>query len=391
MRRPQRALLFYYAPLGSELRRRTDLMAQALVKQGYEVEHVCVLEPPATEPKPLGRFTTVGIPGRLRGGVVFWGWFLFRAPLQVLLSSATRRPRAIIVFSPAFAVLALPAALCSWTRCMLFLDRAPWRTPRRLHRSLAARIVAGLVDFLGVLVARRSVPSSAALARELTQKVPLAARRVHPLAFASGALKEKSENAPQRRFFKTAEVSAKRALARRYELPERSFFIAATGDFYHHRDLEYVIRAVAAAEPEVISVLLLGEGPAKRSLEAIAVSLGVYSRTAFLGVPPADHSLISGCDLFVLPSGYQGVPPWMVQFLALGTPMIGARSPETEELLRFDELLFEPWDVEALASRLRLLSDKPRALQQVRDLSAERAHHFAFDWSESVARLLERR
>src|SRR5690606_9882863 len=104
---------------------------------------------------------------------------------NLLAIAAAGRYQAIVVIHPAFALLAKLASLLCRTPVLLFLEKATWRTARRKNRGMIARSLAWAIDNLGVLSARRVIPSSNALAGELTLKFPLGVKRIKPLPFTA--------------------------------------------------------------------------------------------------------------------------------------------------------------------------------------------------------------
>ncbi len=62
------------------------------------------------------------------------------------------------------------------------------------------------------------------------------------------------------------------------------------------------------ATPQPLALLLIGDGPVREELESLANRLGVSEQVSFLGAQPNARALMSGLDLFVLPSRSEGLP-----------------------------------------------------------------------------------
>jgi teichuronic acid biosynthesis glycosyltransferase TuaC len=129
-----------------------------------------------------------------------------------------------------------------------------------------------------------------------------------------------------------------------------------------------VIRAVALLAdrwPQLRHVVV-GDGPERGSLEALATSLGVADRVTFLGrLAPDDAVATAGrASLFVLPSTDEAFGVAYVEAMAAGVPAIGCRGEDgPEEIAAAGDgiELVAPRDPVALASSLdALLSDSPR-------------------------------
>ncbi len=104
---------------------------------------------------------------------------------------------------------------------------------------------------------------------------------------------------------------------------------------------------------------LAGYGPQRAQLEEKAQ--GAKAKVFFHGsIPNADlPGFLASCDMFVLPSLYEGHPKALIEAMATGLAVVGTRVPGVENLLLDGEtgLLCEP-DVEGLREAIsKLMSD----------------------------------
>lgn len=145
-----------------------------------------------------------------------------------------------------------------------------------------------------------------------------------------------------------------------------------------HRTLFEAIAQV----PDAV-FLLAGEGPEREPLEALAAQLGIDDRVRFLGRREDVPQLLAACDVFALPSLYEGSSLAVLEAMAAGAPVVSSAIGGTDELIEDggSGLLVPPGDAEALAAALRRLLDDPelreslaaRARERVeRDLTRER-------------------
>ena len=121
----------------------------------------------------------------------------------------------------------------------------------------------------------------------------------------------------------------------------------------------------AALVPDARFVFV-GEGPERETLEALARRLGIADRVAFLGNRDDVPQLLASCDLFVLPSLYEGLPISILEAMAAGKPVvataIGGTSEEVVEGVT--GFLVPPADAGALAAGIRrVLCDEALALR----------------------------
>ena len=120
----------------------------------------------------------------------------------------------------------------------------------------------------------------------------------------------------------------------------------------------------AAAQVPEAQFVLAGDGPLRASLEAQARSLGVEERVKFLGYRSDIADLLADCDVFVLPSLYEGLPLSILEAMSAARPVIATHIGGTDEAVIAGEtgLLVPPANSAALAAAIRsLLTDRPLA------------------------------
>jgi len=127
----------------------------------------------------------------------------------------------------------------------------------------------------------------------------------------------------------------------------------------------YLLEA-AALVPQARFVLV-GDGPERGALEAQAASLGLGERVQFLGYRSDIPQLLACCDLFVLPSLYEGLPLSILEAMAAGKPVIASAIGGTDEAIIPDEtgLLVPPANPPALAGAIRKLLANPLLAQRL--------------------------
>jgi len=137
------------------------------------------------------------------------------------------------------------------------------------------------------------------------------------------------------------------------------------GRLSREKGVDLILRAferISARRPQA-RLWIAGDGTERKSLEALAQSLGLNERVAFLGQVPPDrvYSLLENGRFLVMPSRVEeGLGLSALQAAHLGRPTIGARCGGLPEIVRHDEtgLLFEAESWEGLAEAMeRLLAD----------------------------------
>jgi L-malate glycosyltransferase len=120
----------------------------------------------------------------------------------------------------------------------------------------------------------------------------------------------------------------------------------------------------AVAEVPDALFLLAGDGPERAPLEAEAERLGVADRVRFLGRREDVPQLLAACDVFALPSLYEGSSLAVLEAMAVGIPIVSSAIGGTDELIDDGRsgLLVPPGDAKALAGALRrVLADRELA------------------------------
>jgi hypothetical protein len=123
-----------------------------------------------------------------------------------------------------------------------------------------------------------------------------------------------------------------------------------------------VLLEAAARLPEVMFILA-GDGPERGRLEAQAAALGLTDRVRFLGQRDDVPALLGACDVFALPSLYEGSSLAVLEAMSAGCTVVTSDIPGTNELVIDGQtgLLTPPGDPGALADALRrTLSDPDR-------------------------------
>ena len=156
------------------------------------------------------------------------------------------------------------------------------------------------------------------------------------------------------------------------------------GRLRKYKGAQHAIRALGLVRRRVPAARLdiVGDGPYRRELEALAASLGLGGSVRFLGPLPhaAKVRALNAAQVAACPSPKEGWGLTVIEANACGVPVVASRSPGLVESVRDEEtgLLVPHGDVEALAAGLmRLLEDRSLRLRM-----AEAAVRWArtFDW-----------
>lgn len=135
-------------------------------------------------------------------------------------------------------------------------------------------------------------------------------------------------------------------------------------------------------------IYIAGEGHLRhKGLEARAKEVG-QGKIVLLGMRDDVGRLLKACDIFVLPSLWEGMPNVMLQAFAAGCPVVATDVGGVGEFLQDEEtgLLVPKADAGALAEALkRLLKDKTLAQTLSRNAKESVSH---LTWKEHINQLL---
>jgi glycosyltransferase involved in cell wall biosynthesis len=151
-----------------------------------------------------------------------------------------------------------------------------------------------------------------------------------------------------------------------------------------HKSQADVIRALAALRDRypTLRYLMVGGGPDRPELEALARSLGVGDRIRFTGPLPHEQAMeeLARCHIHVMPSRIDGFGVAHVEAMAAGLPTIGGAGTGAEDIAGASAgaLLVRPGDSSVLVRTLdELLRDDARREQIGEDARRTVAERFS--------------
>jgi L-malate glycosyltransferase len=118
--------------------------------------------------------------------------------------------------------------------------------------------------------------------------------------------------------------------------------------------------ASAMADNKRAKLILVGEGPERETLHALAEELGVAPQVVFAGHTSNVSQFLAISDFGLLTSLSEGLSNALLEYMAAGLPVIGSRVSGTEDFVVPGETgwLFEPGNSEELALCLRKVSEQ---------------------------------
>jgi glycosyltransferase involved in cell wall biosynthesis len=117
----------------------------------------------------------------------------------------------------------------------------------------------------------------------------------------------------------------------------------------------------AACQVPDVMFLIVGDGPEKAALQDQVCRLKLTDRVLFFGFQSNIPNWLGACDVFVLPSLYEGLPISILEAMAAGKPVIATDIPGNRETVihGISGLLVPPQNASALATALRSVLINP--------------------------------
>jgi glycosyltransferase involved in cell wall biosynthesis len=168
------------------------------------------------------------------------------------------------------------------------------------------------------------------------------------------------------RFDRYATAPDRRALRAALGLDPSRRYVVCIARFHPVKDHRMLIDAfaqVAARCPDA-DLLLAGDGPLRRDLEAQAASLNIAGRVRFLGVRSDVPDLLAAADVFALTSVSEAASLTLLEAMASGLPVVVTAVGGNPEIVRQgkDGYLVPRGDAhEAAAMIVRLLEGSAQA------------------------------
>ena len=142
-------------------------------------------------------------------------------------------------------------------------------------------------------------------------------------------------------------------------------FALSVGSLIHRKGFDILFRALLKAEQLncPIKLLVVGGGPDRERLEALANELGISSQVYFAG--EIDQQSIAAfytrCRYFVLATRAEGMPLVVIEAMSFGKAVISTSVDGIPEVIRDGEtgLLVPPEDVDGLATAMIKLQRDP--------------------------------
>ena len=140
---------------------------------------------------------------------------------------------------------------------------------------------------------------------------------------------------------------------------------------------------------------LVGDGVLRKELQSLAANLGVTESVIFHGQVSSPFALLKQCDLFCLPSLYEGMPNALLEAMVCKIPVLATNTAQgAGEIFRTRPLgtLVSKANAEELASGLRDRFERPASwlsrIEAARDYVE--SNHSLHAWIDKISQVMSR-
>lgn len=155
----------------------------------------------------------------------------------------------------------------------------------------------------------------------------------------------------------------------------RSFVLIQVSSFRVQKDQKTVIKALALL-PDVIKLVLVGEGPLRNECEELVNELQLKERVCFTGNRKDIPNLFKQADLAIQSSNYEGFGLVSVEAMAAGKAVIASDVEGLNDVVRDYGVLFPKGDSETLAKEIESFYNNIAYRERIEQRCKKRAASF---------------
>jgi glycosyltransferase involved in cell wall biosynthesis len=351
-----------------------DAMVSAMRAAGHEVR---VVGPASYDRTDLGGDSRMV--GLLRQKLPAWigesAEMAYIAPATLRLARAAEEFKPDVIYERANLFHLAGTVVAARRRIPLLLEvNAPLAEERGRFGNLALRRTAGALERLAWRRASRVLPVTEVLADKIRaagvpdERITVVPNGIHPEDFPAMAARP-------------AEADGPLVLG----------FVGFVRDWH---GLDHVVRAMAAYRGQhPLALKVVGDGPARAGLEALAAELGIADRVRFTGLAAREAvpGMIGGFDIALQPASVAYASPLKVfEYMAAGRAIVAPDQPNLREVLRHGEtaLLFDPGNPEAMWQAVLRLAEDPALRQRLGDAARAEITHRDLTWAGNARKVL---
>ncbi|MBM4140036.1 MAG: glycosyltransferase [Nitrospira sp.] len=179
------------------------------------------------------------------------------------------------------------------------------------------------------------------------------------------------------------EISEKGKESINMDIPDGTFVISTSGRLSSEKNIPFLLNAFSELrKTEKVKLLVIGDGPERDRLQALASGLGIKNDTTFVGFQENPYKFIRRSDVFVHTCLVEGFGNSIIEAMACGVPVIATDCPYGPgEIIKNGEngILVPVNDIEALAKAIHVLLQDERRRKELSEKGFSRSLDFSVD------------
>ncbi|MBW6499462.1 MAG: glycosyltransferase family 4 protein [Bacteroidales bacterium] len=160
-----------------------------------------------------------------------------------------------------------------------------------------------------------------------------------------------------------AQEEGRRGIRREFSVNEREILIGSLGRMVWQKGFEYFVRGIPAILQEIpeAKFMLVGEGPLRRDMENLSVSLNIRDQLVFTGYRSDIRDMLSAMDVVVIPSVLEGFPMITLEVMAMEKPIVATAIDGIAEQIENGKegLLVAPQNPQEIVQAVKRLLNDP--------------------------------
>jgi glycosyltransferase involved in cell wall biosynthesis len=167
--------------------------------------------------------------------------------------------------------------------------------------------------------------------------------------------------------------------------------IGAIGALRPEKNFSRLLRLFAAVSDDPrLRLVIVGDGPERQRLEALAADLDLADRIVFAGQQASPEHFLEQFDIFALTSDTEQMPYCLIEAMAAGLPVVATDVGDVKSMLPAEGQTFTaaPDDIHALGKALRQLVDEPDLRRTLGARNRDHAHQY-FDREAMLNRYVD--
>lgn len=331
---------FHFAPSIGGVERQSRMLVGGLVRRGHQVDVITAAVPGAPEEEELDGARVVRVRAAAGSRYLHMGTYLAR-----MSAVALRLGRDADVLQVQQALY--PAAAMAAVSLVL-------RKPLVVSNRGSGRF--------GAVQVMRQLPLGRASLRLIAARATCVGLSDEMMEEMRSAGVRRLVEIPNGVSLPPPADGAERAAARR-ELGLSGPVAIFVGRLDGEKNLDLLVDGFARAGP-LATLVVVGDGPERERMQALAAASGAGERIRFLGARPDVRRPLVAADVFVLPSYSEGISNALLEAMAHGVPAIATAVGGNRRVIGDASVgtLVPPGDPAALGTALRgLLGDPVRA------------------------------